>query len=205
MEETDKGLQISWIDNSPEALKRQDAIGKRERMEKGDEEREQQLIQEQIERAQEQARENQDIDGEVKELQRVDGEKIKLNFGSKPGVAKPPTPPLSSSADGSISAVDQTKTDFPQAAQTPSADDDAQKSATTMIPAGKMSLSSGVSKPKNVFAAKKNPLAAKKTSFIEQPKKMSEAERIMKEEIERKRPRDAVNGVGFGFKKQRVG
>jgi DNA/RNA-binding protein KIN17 len=60
------------------------------------------------------------------------------------------------------------------------------------------------SKPKNVFAAaKKNALAGKKAAVIEQPKKMSEAERIMKEEIERKRNREAFASSGPSQKKQR--
>jgi DNA/RNA-binding protein KIN17 len=61
------------------------------------------------------------------------------------------------------------------------------------------------SKPKNVFAAaKKNALGGgKKASITEQPKKMSEAERIMKEEIERKRSRGPQGFGGPAPKKQR--
>ena len=40
VEEGEKGLEVAWIDNSPEALRRQDALRKKERMERGDEERE---------------------------------------------------------------------------------------------------------------------------------------------------------------------
>src|SRR5437773_8507477 len=40
VEDNEKGLHISWVDNSPEALRRQDAIRKKERQDKGDEERE---------------------------------------------------------------------------------------------------------------------------------------------------------------------
>jgi DNA/RNA-binding protein KIN17 len=51
-------------------------------------------------------------------------------------------------------------------------------------------------KPKNVFsAAKKNALGGKKAVAIEQPKKMSEAERIMREEMEQKSKRGPS---GFG-------
>ena len=46
-------LMISYIDNSPEALRRQEAIKKRERQAKGDEAVEQRMIQEQIRRARE--------------------------------------------------------------------------------------------------------------------------------------------------------
>lgn len=51
VEETDKGIQIAWVDNSPEALRRQDAIRKKERQDKGDEEREQMLIRDQVRKA----------------------------------------------------------------------------------------------------------------------------------------------------------
>jgi DNA/RNA-binding protein KIN17 len=58
-------------------------------------------------------------------------------------------------------------------------------------------LKDGISgKPKNVFsAAKKNALGGKKALAIEQPKKMSEAERIMREEMEQKSKRGPT---GFG-------
>ena len=72
--------------------------------------------------------------------------------------------------------------------------------------AGKTSVKMGFqNKPKNVFAAvKKNALSGgKKPTIIEQPKKMSEAERIMKEELERKRNRGANTSGGPAAKKQR--
>jgi DNA/RNA-binding protein KIN17 len=55
VENTEKGWFISWIDNSPEALKKRDANLKRERLEKGEADREDRLIQEQIERAKQEA------------------------------------------------------------------------------------------------------------------------------------------------------
>ncbi|MCJ1330325.1 hypothetical protein MMC10_007008 [Thelotrema lepadinum] len=75
-EEEDKGLFIAWINDSPEALRRRAAIEKRDRMVKGDEQREHEEIQAQITRAQETAalrnpevsEPNQEIE-EDKELQ----------------------------------------------------------------------------------------------------------------------------------------
>lgn len=49
-------------------------------MEKGDEEREQRMIDEQIKRAREARTETEEIDNEAKQLQRAEGEKITLNF-----------------------------------------------------------------------------------------------------------------------------
>ena len=59
VENTEKGWFIAWIDNSPEALKKRDANLKRERLEKGEADREDRLIQEQIERARQEALEKQ--------------------------------------------------------------------------------------------------------------------------------------------------
>ena len=59
VENTEKGWYISWIDTSPEAMKRRDANMKRERLEKGEADREERLIQEQIERARQEAMEKQ--------------------------------------------------------------------------------------------------------------------------------------------------
>ena len=67
------------------------------------------------------------------------------------------------------------------------------------------STSLAINKPKNVFATvpKKNVFAStKKITTAAPPKPMSEAERIMKEELEQKRLREA-NG-GRDFKRRRV-
>lgn len=59
VENTEKGWFISWVDNSPEALKKRDANLKRERLEKGEADREDRLLQEQIERAKQEALEKE--------------------------------------------------------------------------------------------------------------------------------------------------
>jgi DNA/RNA-binding protein KIN17 len=215
VEETDKGLHVAWIDNSPEALRRQDAIRKKERQDKGDEEREQRLIQDQVERAHDSAKTEYEND-RAGELNRPEGEKIVLNFGSKASASKLPTPPQESDEKG---AVNEALNGVPQAEDgaataltthaSPSIAVSKDEEATAPFTAPlaiKLSLSAaGTNKPKNVFAAKKNPLAGKKSAPVEQPKKMSEAERIMKEELERKRGREVGGNVSFGMKRQRVG
>jgi DNA/RNA-binding protein KIN17 len=170
VEENEKGLHIAWIDNSPESLRRQDAVRKQEAMDKGDEGREQRMIAEQIKRAREARTENEEMDNKPTQLQRVEGEKVKLNFENKPAITKPLTPQVN----------------------------DITSNTTTSTPAPAFTLSFGVAsnRPKNVLAAaKKNPLTAKKATAIKQPEKMSEAERIMKEEIERKRSAES-HGIG---------
>lgn len=217
VEETDKGIHIAWVDNSPEALRRQDAVRKKEMQDKGDETREQKLIRDQVRKAQAdaEARGALDEDEGDKELKRVEGEKIKLSFGSKPLAV---TPASESETQGAVGKGQPSPTSGSMTPNTGAASGDATsamaeggstanpvKEDTQSAPA-KISLQMGFrSKPKNVFAAaKKNALGGKKVAQIQQPKKMSEAERIMKEEIERKRNRDA--GGGFGGpaqKKQR--
>lgn len=210
VEETDKGIQVAWIDNSPEALRRQDAIRKKDRQDKGDEEREQMLIREQVRRAQQdaEARGESEMDEQERELKREEGEKIKLSFGAKPVTTKTGSPKGNSASnevglsaektkDGEKSSESQSKDDQTEAKESPAQD------ATPAPAPAKVSLKMGSSKPKNVFAAaKKNTLGGKKGATIEQPKKMSEAERIMKEEIERKRSREQSHG-GPSQKRQR--
>ncbi|ELR10398.1 hypothetical protein VC83_00487 [Pseudogymnoascus destructans] len=217
VEETDKGIHIAWVDNSPEALRRQDAVRKKEMQDKGDETREQKLIRDQVRKAQAdaEARGVHDEDEGDKELKRVEGEKIKLSFGSRPPAVNPPSeletqgpatkgePSSTSTVTASNSGVASGDTTLATAEGDSTANP--VKEDIPSAPA-KISLQMGFqSKPKNVFvAAKKNALGGKKVAQIQQPKKMSEAERIMKEEIERKRNRDG--GGGFGGpapKKQR--
>jgi DNA/RNA-binding protein KIN17 len=188
-------LHIAWIDNSPETLRKREALLKKERQDKGDEEREQKAIRQQVERAQKQARER--LEAEEKEAQSAekmlqhDGEKVKLDFGFG---GKPAGP--AEKTEGQVvgdASVDAPVEDTTSATATTT-------SATTDSPADppapKISMSFGAQKPKNVFAsgAKKNPLAGKKGSVLAVPKKMSEQERIMKAEMEaneRKRSRPA--------------
>lgn len=216
VEEGEKGLMVTWIDNSPEALRRQDAIRKKERQDRGDEEREQKLIREQIERAKLDAEAKGDEDGassreEIKVLQRNEGEKITLNFAVKP---TPKQPAASSAADRdavSDELTDASPKPDPGENQPSSSSSSSFPSSETPEPTEKISLKLGASnKPKNVFAAasrkKNNALAVSKGVVPkEMPKKpMSEAERIMKEELERKRLREANGFSGLNAKRQKV-
>ncbi|GKT49312.1 KIN17-like protein [Colletotrichum spaethianum] len=208
VEENEKGIHIAWIDNSPEALKRQEALRRKEAQDRGNEEVEQMMIREQIKRAQKaaEARGEKADDEQERErgLQRAEGEKISLSFGAKPAAAaKEPSPTQSKSAEPETSTTALAdvadKTDKP-----------AEKQPEKPSLGGGLSLKM-TAKPqtKNVFAqAKKNALSggSKKTA-IEQPKKMSEAERIMKEDMERqerKRSREGSGFGGFSFKKQKT-
>ncbi|KAI1254370.1 hypothetical protein MGN70_004767 [Eutypa lata] len=207
VEETEKGLHIAWIDDSPEALRRRDATRRKEMQDRGDEEREQRIIREQIKRAKKEVgdkEEDDTEDAEAWELKQQEGEKIKLSFGAKPVAlsnddpSEPPNPNLSKSPEGEASSA--------KAAEISSAS--VVPGASEKPASGPVSLKMTTAKPqtKNVFAAaKKNALAGapKKKSAFEQPKKMSEAERIMKEEMERKRTRES-SGFGGSNKRKKM-
>lgn len=210
VEEDDKGIHVAWIDNSPEALRRQDAIRKKERQDKGDEEREQMLIREQIRKARMEAggKGEGELDEEEMGLKRQEGEKVKLNFGAKLTAAKAGEPKQHSTepvvtATDSVESKDGTKKS-PENDVAGPPEDSAAAPAPAPAPS-KVSMKMGMSsKPKNVFAAaKKNALGSKKSFAIEQPKKMSEAERIMREEMERNSKRGASGFGGPSQKRQK--
>lgn len=215
VEEGERGLEIAWVDDSPEALRRREMVRKKEAMEKGDEERETRMLEAQIKRAQEKKRQ-QDEDDRLKRDNQDEEAKPKkaqegplsfsLGLGSKPAdtesaepaAEKEPAPP-ENPAEAKAEPVSEFKIGEEKPAEAPV--------ATSNVP--KLSLDLG-SKPKriNVFAAasksKSNPLKEKKPAqVIEEPKKMSAAERIMREELDRKRMRD--DRQSGGGKRPRLG
>ena len=194
---------VSWIDNSPETLRKREAIMKKERQDKGDEEREQRLIQEQVERAKRTAEQNKqaeiEVDPSARVLERKDGEKVQLNLGlgSKTSTE---SKSKSQSPDGAKDSTEPTSDESPAPAPASSVGPPAQ-------PGPKLSLSLGEKKPKNIFASagKKNPLSGKKGSVMGAPKKMSEQERIMKAEMEAMQRKRTHAGSGFpGPKRPKV-
>jgi DNA/RNA-binding protein KIN17 len=205
VDDTEKGLHIAWIDNSPETLRKREALLKKERQDKGDEEREQKAIRQQVERAQKQARERLEAEekearSEEKMLQH-DGEKVKLDFGF--GARQQPVQQPADTAevggeasvDSADAPVEDTATPTTTATATPVTTDSPADPPT----APKISMSFGAQKPKNVFASgpKKNPLAGKKGSVLAAPKKMSEQERIMKAEMEANERKRSKPGPGY--------
>jgi DNA/RNA-binding protein KIN17 len=91
VDETEKGWFIAWIDNSPKALAKQEASLAKERLTISDEQRERNLIAEQIERAKAEA-DNEEAGPstppEEQGLKREEGaEKVVLSFSSKPAAS----------------------------------------------------------------------------------------------------------------------
>ncbi|WVW87097.1 hypothetical protein I302_109154 [Kwoniella bestiolae CBS 10118] len=83
VDEDEKGLWITWVDNRPETLARQAAAQKKDRATMDGEERERKMLEEQISRAKLQ----QEANGaeQSKGLEKKEGEKISLNlFGTTP-------------------------------------------------------------------------------------------------------------------------
>ena len=202
VEEGDHGLEVAWIDNSPEALRRQDAIRKKERQDKGDEEREQRMIREQVDRARRNARVEPDItDDGPRALDKEGAGKIKLEFGARAAAApKAPSPDQikmpeeqghnlapRASLDGTDPIDEGAKTNE-------ALDERSSEHGADPVPSAKVGLNvAGLAKkPKNIFATvKKNPLASHKQHAKRIPQRpMSEAERIMKHELEQKAARE---------------
>jgi len=181
VEDGERGLMIAWIDNSPDALKRQEIVKRKERMEKGDEVREQRAIKEMIERAKAQKKEEETG---PKVLVREEGEKVKLAFGKKQ------ESPKVEEEDKSVTSEGEEK-DTPLPLQ------------------AKVAMKIEAKPKKNVFASmgKKDKSKDKKGTEQQQHQQkrpMSEAERIMKEEMQRNKLRNLGPGSGV-FKRQRVG
>lgn len=88
VEESEKdGLCIAYIDSSPEALKRQEALRQKEKSAKGDEEVSQLILQKQVEEAQKLKSSAEPEKTENNELKRTEAQPLQFSFGA----AKKPT------------------------------------------------------------------------------------------------------------------
>ena len=169
---------------------------KKERQDKGDEMLEQRLIREQIERASEQAQTKRadeergsdtiavnGMDEKKNFLQRGNGEKIILNLASKRLATDDMKDLPSSTADGEEkkSSLDSTSRQGP-------------------VPQ--------ISLAKNVMTTRKNVFGKTKSNISkqqhQQPKKISEVERIMKQELERKRTLAADTSLPYNNVRRKI-
>ncbi|KAK7454498.1 hypothetical protein VKT23_011252 [Stygiomarasmius scandens] len=169
VDETEKGWFIAWIDNSPKALAKQEASLKKERATTSDEQRERNLIAEQIERANAEAGPSHSSESPPAEegLKRDEGEKVVLSFSAKPAASGP--------SESSTAAAESKPVGFKMNALKPAANP--------------LKASNPLKKP-NVF---KTAASASTSSGDSESKKrpapMSAAERLILEEQERKRRR----------------
>ncbi len=151
------------------------------------------MLKEQIKRAQKSARArdapDEPDDGPVAPPQ--DGEKVKLSFGTK--LASSTAKPASLAAPAAPDAPEQAQTTDSPEKQPERAEPPASRDQSLPF-----KMTGAKPQPKNVFAQKKVLAGGSKKKVVEQqPKKMSEAERIMREEMDRKRGRESLGGA-FG-------
>ncbi|KAF9302005.1 hypothetical protein BGZ74_005999 [Mortierella antarctica] len=175
VDETPKGWFITWIDNSPKTLARQEAIAKKERMEMDDEQREQRLIQQQIEKAAALKRQDEE-DGTTEaatELVREnEEEKIKLDISIK-SVAG------SGFLAGGLKLGGGIKPKSLNALATKKPNPFSSKTAAPTTPSPVV-----------------NTIPASAPTSSSDPRKRTAVEEIMEQEMARKRRLEAMNGSG---------
>ncbi|KAK5166081.1 uncharacterized protein LTR77_008342 [Saxophila tyrrhenica] len=213
VEEGERGLEVQWVDDSPEAVRRREDVKRKEKLMKGDEDMEARMLERQIK----QAREAAEKAGRLEEKkQRPEGEedmavepvKVSLSLGGK-GPQKQADKEKEVALDAPVeistfSAADASTPKEPTASGNTAAgeDDEEEPAPPPAEEKPKMSMSLSGNKPKKVnplMAKKSNPFAKKKESSapIDQGKPMSNAARIMKEEMERKRKADERGGPAW--------
>jgi DNA/RNA-binding protein KIN17 len=212
VEEAERGLEIQWIDDSAEAIRRREDVKRKEKLMKGDEDMEARMLERQIK----QAREEAEKAGRLEEKPRGPDEgeavvaepvKVSLSLGGKTA-QKQAESAKEAAPDAPVEITTFSAADEPAVAPPDNPLDDvdvqnAEEDEASPAPVQakpKVSMSLGGSKPKyvNPLMAKKstNPLSNKKEKLapVESEKKMSNAERIMREELERKRKAEERGG-----------
>lgn len=104
VEESDLGWFISWIDNSPSALARQDALQKMNRQKADDEQRSRKLLEEQIRSAKKDEKEDHFAELRSQGIQRSDEAPVKLalSTGKSENESAPREPPAQNSTSGGV-------------------------------------------------------------------------------------------------------
>ncbi|KAK4889382.1 hypothetical protein LTR27_011828 [Elasticomyces elasticus] len=194
VEEGDRGLEVQWVDDSADAIQRREDIKKKERLAKGDESMESRLLEQQIKKARKAAEQRvEPLQTSQPAIGPEDAAPVKLSLslGGK-AAPKQEAPPAAVDAPvtNSFSASTQMSEIGPSVelpSPAPAEDDEEEIDAAAAKAPPKMSLSLGA-KPKHTNPLmKKNPLSKPKVAVAAPVKKVSNAERIMKEELERKR------------------
>jgi DNA/RNA-binding protein KIN17 len=202
---------------------RREDVKRKERQAKGDEDLESKLLNQQIKRAKEAAREKERLEAESRKNGGTEGEKtagseeavvaepvkLSLSLGAK-AAHKAKEPAKQTQAEDALVSIDTFSAQDSAAASTAAAQTDSKPSPGPAAPSPappaptKISLGGLMGKKSNPLMGKKpNALAGKKPIAAPEPeKKMSNAERIMREEMERKRFNE---GRGGGGKRQRLG
>ncbi|KDN41743.1 hypothetical protein RSAG8_07274, partial [Rhizoctonia solani AG-8 WAC10335] len=193
VDETEKGWFIAWIDNSPKALAKADAARKKERATTSDEQRERNLIAEQIERAREAGTQDDEntAGAPTQGLQRDEGEKLVLSFGTKK--QSPPVEETKSEDKVKVKAEGEESAPAPTSAASSSVKPiNVFKPGNAFKPGANPSKAGNALKSGNVFKAATKP-AAGSTADASKKRPMSAAEALIFEDQERKRRRMEKN------------
>lgn len=230
-EENEKGWWISWVDNSPKSLARQAESQKRERADMDDEQRQRKQLKEQIERAQMQAEAlRAQEEAKVQGLQRDEGApKVSLSI-SLGGKKSPDAETRSPSVDEAKPSADVPTQQNIQPEQSPSSNnaesDHPPELASAVAPAAKVSIGNPLKRPApglNVF--KQANKSAKTTasasasrhadeedgpskasvSHLAGKKFLTAAEKLMLEDMERKKRAGSGTGGSRGIGYQGMG
>lgn len=195
VDETEKGWFISWVDNSPTALARQDALQKMDRQRMDDEQRQRKFLAEQIERAKKEAEAQGQGSSQAPQeigLKRDEGP-VKIGIS-----LKPKSPPGSEGAGESsaTSAATASGSTSSSAAPAPAAKPVklggnifkmSKAPASSTPPMGNaLKAASSASKVPTASGGSNGPNAKKP------PSSLTAAERIMMEEQERKRKKESM-------------
>lgn len=233
-EENEKGWWISWVDNSPKSLARQAESQKRERADMDDEQRQRKQLKEQIERAQMQAEAlRAQEEAKVQGLQRDEGApKVSLSIslaGKKsPGAGAPSPPAEDAKASGDATLKQETQQ---EQSTTPPSDVKSEQTpepASAAPPATKVSIGNPLKRPApglNVFkqaskSAKTSSSASASrytadgeddgpskasVSHLAGKKFLTAAEKLMLEDMERKKRVGSGGGSSRGIGYQGMG
>ncbi|KAG9000326.1 hypothetical protein FRB94_011956 [Tulasnella sp. JGI-2019a] len=203
VDETEKGWFIAWIDNSPKALAKAELSAKKEKLQMSDEQRERELLKAQIEKAQQEAESlNQDAAGPSNSnftaeegLQRGENEKVVLAFGKKPSPPADSPPATNEEVATSTSTAptadvnDPSSTTPPQATASSSTSPPVEQAAPSLPkPPVKFNALKPAGNPLKGNVFKSGSKGGSSTSGTKRnASTMSAAERLMFEEMERKK------------------
>jgi DNA/RNA-binding protein KIN17 len=183
---------VTWIDNSPAALSRQDALKKMERAKLDDESRQRRFLDEQIRKAKEEAggdESPEDIE-EKRELKRDEqAAPIKIGFAAK---LKAPEDPEVKNGDSDKSESD--KSQAPLTLGNGGGFKLGLKTASAAQPAKPLGFNAFKAASKASSASNSSSSNSASTAPSNGPQRMTAAERIMMEETERKRRREERGG-----------
>ena len=230
-EENEKGWWISWVDNSPKSLARQAESQKRERADMDDEQRHRKQLKEQIERAQMQAEAlRAQEEAKVRGLQRDEGASkvsLSISLGGKKTPDAETRPPSADEAKSSLNVPVKQESLTEQTMPSPNAASDRPpEPASAVPPVAKVHIGNPLKRPApglNVFkqaskSAKTSATASAprhaddedgpskaSVSHLAGKKFLTAAEKLMLEDMERKKRAGSGTGGSRGIGYQGMG